>query len=114
MQSALALLVPRVGANDPHHTLAADDFAVATGKATSKEISSYKEYYDNDSVFGNYRLVNNIDFSEIDQNAQNPSAISLRTTSKSFKGLLDGNGFVISNISLNGNIGNLTNFNYVI
>lgn len=85
------------------------DFAVATGKAISKEISSYKEYYDNDSVFGNYRLVNNIDFSEIDQNAQNPSAISLRTTSKSFKGLLDGNGFVISNISLNGNIGNLNN-----
>lgn len=85
------------------------DFAVATGKATNKEISSYKEYYDNDSVFGNYRLVNNIDFSEIDQNAQNPSAISLRTTSKSFKGLLDGNGFVISNISLNGNIGNLNN-----
>ena len=30
MQSALALLVPWVGANDPHHTLAADDFAVAT------------------------------------------------------------------------------------
>ena len=82
------------------------DFAVATGKATSKEISSYKEYYDNENIFGNYRIVNNIDFSEIDQNAQSTNAISLRTTSKTFKGLLDGNGFEISNISLNGNIGN--------
>lgn len=80
------------------------DFAVATGKATTKEISAYKEYYNNNEVFGNYRIVNNIDMSEIDQNAENDNSVKLTTTSKTFKGLLDGNGFTISNINLGSSV----------
>lgn len=90
--------------NNPIIIRNAYDFAVATGKATTKEISSYKEYYSDAEVNGNYRLVNNIDMSEIDQNAENDNSIKLTTTSKTFTGLLDGNGFTISNINLGSSV----------
>lgn len=90
--------------NNPIIIRNAYDFAVATGKATTKEISSYKEYYSDTEVNGNYRLVNNIDMSEIDQNAENDNSIKLTTTSKTFTGLLDGNGFTISNINLGSSV----------
>ncbi len=86
--------------NNPIIIRSAYDFAMATGKAGATEISSYKEYYSDTEVFGNYRIVNNIDMSEIDQNSENDNSIKLQTTKKTFTGLLDGNGFTISNISL--------------
>lgn len=86
--------------NNPIIIRSAYDFAMATGKAGATEISSYKEYYSDTEVFGNYRIVNNIDMSEIDQNSENDNSIKLQTTKKTFTGLFDGNGFTISNISL--------------
>lgn len=88
------------GENNPIIIRNAYDFAMATGKAGKTEISSYKEYYSDTEVFGNYRIVNNIDMSEIDQNSESDDSIKLQTTKKTFTGLLDGNGFTISNISL--------------
>ena len=86
--------------NNPIIIRSAADFAKATGKAQDVEISSYKQYYNDYEVFGNYRLVNNLDFSEIDQNLTGENNIRLTTTSKTFSGILDGNSFTISNISL--------------
>lgn len=88
------------GENNPIIIRDAYDFAMATGKAGNTEISSYKEYYSDTEVFGNYRIVNNIDMAEIDQNSEGDNSIKLQTTKKTFTGLLDGNGFTISNISL--------------
>lgn len=78
----------------------AADFAKATGKATTTEISSYKEYYTDTEVSGRYRIVNNIEMTDIAQDAEDSGAIKLTTVKKVFRGLLDGNGFTISNISL--------------
>lgn len=78
----------------------AADFAKATGKATSTEISSYKEYYNDREVTGRYRIVNNIEMTDIAQDAEDDGAVKLTTAKKTFRGLLDGNGFTISNISL--------------
>ena len=88
------------GENNPIIIRDAYDFAMATGKAGATEISSYKEYYNDSEVFGHYRLVNNLDMSEIDQNSENENSIKLQTTKKTLTGLIDGNGFTISNISL--------------
>lgn len=96
--------------NNPIIIRSAYDFAMATGKANSSlEISSYKEYYNDEKVFGNYRIVNDIDMSEIDQNSESLNSIKLTTTTKTFTGMLDGNGFTISNINLGSN---LTTENY--
>jgi len=76
------------------------DFAKATGKATSTEVSSYKEYYTDTEVSGRYRIVNNIEMTDIAQDAEDEGSIKLTTAKKTFRGLLDGNGFTISNISL--------------
>lgn len=81
-----------------------EEFAKAMGKATETEISAYKEYYNDIEVFGNYRLVNNLDMSQIDQNAEGDGFARLTTTTKTFRGLIDGNGFTISNINLGSNI----------
>ena len=86
--------------NNPIIIRNADDFAKATGKAQETENSSYKEYYTDTEVFGNYRLVKNIDFSQIDQNVEGTDDVKLTTTTKDFSGLLDGNSFTISNINL--------------
>ncbi len=76
------------------------DFAKATGKATSTEVSSYKEYYTDTEVSGRYRIVNNIEMTDIAQDAEDEGSVKLTTAKKTFRGLLDGNGFTISNISL--------------
>lgn len=88
------------GENNPIIIRNARDFALATGKAYEKEMSSYKEYYSDTKVFGNYRIVNDVDMSEIGQTADSENEIKLQTTKKTFTGLLDGNGYTISNISL--------------
>ena len=80
----------------------AEDFAKAMGNAGTTEISSYKSYYSDTEVFGNYRLVHDIDLSEIQQNAESSSTLKLTTMSKTFSGIFDGNGFAIQNISLAG------------
>lgn len=86
--------------NNPIIIRDAYDFAVSTGNSNVNALSSYKEYYSETEVFGNYRIVNNIDMSEIDQNSENDNSIKLETTSKTLSGLIDGNGFTISNINL--------------
>ena len=87
----------------------ASDFALATGKAQEKEISSYKQYYTDTEVFGHYRLVSDIDFNDIDQNLEGTEDLRLTTTSKIFSGILDGNAFTISNINL-GSSTNVENY----
>ncbi len=90
------------GKNNPIIIRDAEDFAKAMGKSGDSEISSYKEYYNNTKVFGNYRIVNNIDMTNVSINpkADDKSAIELSSTKKTFTGLMDGNGFTLSNISL--------------
>lgn len=90
------------GKNNPIIIRNAEDFAKAMGKSGDSEISSYKEYYNNTKVFGNYRIVNNIDMTNVSINpkADDKSAIELSSTKKTFTGLMDGNGFTLSNISL--------------
>lgn len=90
------------GENNPIIIRNAEDFAKATGNATltGSEISAYKEYYTDTEVTGRYRLVNNIQMTEIAQDAEDEGTIKLTTSKKVFRGLLDGNGFTISDISL--------------
>ena len=95
--------------NNPIIIRSAEDFARATGRATSEEISSYQNYYNDYEVFGNYRFVNDIDFSTIDQNLDDNNAVRLTTTTKEFSGIIDGNGFTISNIVLESS-GTLENY----
>ena len=78
----------------------ASDFALATGRAQEKEISSYSQYYTDTEVFGHYRIVSDIDFDDIDQNLEGTEELRLTTTTKTFSGILDGNAFTISNINL--------------
>lgn len=78
----------------------ASDFALATGRAQEKEISSYSQYYTDTEVFGHYRIVSDIDFDDIDQNLEGAEEYRLTTTTKTFSGILDGNAFTISNINL--------------
>ena len=86
--------------NNPIIIRDAEDFAKATGRATDVEISSYSQYYNDNEVFGNYRFVSDIDFSTIDQNLDDNNSIRLTTTTKDFTGILDGNGFTITNMIL--------------
>lgn len=88
--------------NNPIIIRDAEDFAKATGKATDVEISSYSQYYNDYEVFGHYRFVSDIDFSTIDQNLADDNDIRLTTTTKDFSGILDGNGFTIHNMVLEG------------
>ena len=83
----------------------AEEFVKATGvKEGVVEISSYKTWYTSNSVNGNYRIVRNLDMSEIGQSEDDAaSKYTLQTTQKTFRGVLDGNGFAISNISLGSN-----------
>lgn len=88
--------------NNPIIIRNARDFAMATGDATSVVVSAYREYYTDKEVFGTYRLVNNIDMEEINQDVDEgvQERVSLKTSTKTFSGILDGNGFKISNITL--------------
>ena len=102
--------------NNPFIIKTAQDFAQATGNASSTEYSYYKEFYTDTEVSGNaetglivsYRLVSSILMNEIGQSDSDAMSIKLRTTSKTLKyGLIDGNGFTVDNISLLSNEGNV-------
>lgn len=72
----------------------AEDWVDVTGLSTSTYDSAY---FNNSSVWGNYRLVNNIDLSTI---ASSDSSVALPSSDKSFSGTLYGNGFKISGVSM--------------
>ncbi len=83
----------------------ASDFVLAMGKAQSREISSYLQYYSSTEVWGNYRFVNDVVFDDtIEQNPQTieqtEGRYNLTTTSKTFRGNLTGNGFTLSGLRL--------------
>lgn len=96
--------------NNPIIIRNAVDFAKAMGESKENyEISSYKQFYTQNEVYGYYRFVKDIDFSEIlikkTSETQNvgENDYLLTTTTKKFSGTIDGNGFTIENIELGDN-----------
>ncbi len=97
--------------NNPIIIRNARDFALATGDTNVKGgMSAYREYFNDNEVYGTYRLVQNIDLAEIDQDIESEESdiAKLSTTTKTFTsnrdgngGIFDGNGFSISNLNLN-------------
>ncbi len=77
--------------NNPILIANAQDFAEVTGASNSTYVSSYYNSY---AVWGTYRLVSDIDLSQIGE------SINLPSVSKSFAGRLYGNGFTITNLSI--------------
>ncbi len=89
------------GENNPIIIRDAYDFVMATGDALGDGgISYYRQHYTDTEISGHYRLVNDVDMSEIDQNNEEEGSANLTTFNKTFSGVLDGNGFTISNINL--------------
>ena len=82
-------------ANNPILIVDAEDFVEVTGTSTSTNI---QKYFNETSVWGTYRLVNNIDLTEL---ISSDSSLVLPSTNKSFSGNFYGNGFRISGISIN-------------
>lgn len=82
------------GKHNPILVEDANDWLNVTGLSQSSYIS---EYFNSTSIWGNYRLVNNIDLSLI---ASSDSSVKLPSSEKSFAGALYGNGFQISGISM--------------
>lgn len=70
------------------------DFVEVTGTSTSTNIS---KYYDDEMVWGTYRLVNDIDLSQL---VSSDKSVVLPSTMKAFAGTIYGNGFEISGISI--------------
>ncbi len=70
------------------------DFVSATGQSLS---TSVQQYYNETSIWGTYRLVDNIDLSTL---LSSDSAMSLPSSTRSFSGTLYGNSFTISGISI--------------
>lgn len=73
----------------------AEEFVNVTGRSTSSFISSY---FTETTVRGNYRLVNDIDFSELLSDEQ--TSADMPSTLKTFTGTLYGNGFTMENLSI--------------
>ena len=73
----------------------AQEFVNVTGRSTSSFISSY---FTDTTVFGNYRLVNDIDFSELLSDEQ--KSADMPSTVKTFTGTFYGNGFTMTNLSI--------------
>lgn len=69
----------------------AQDFIEISGLSESRYV---QEYFNNDAIFGTYRLAHDIDLSEISE------SITLPSTTKAFAGRLYGNGFSITNLSI--------------
>lgn len=69
----------------------AQDFIEVMGTSTSTNIS---QYYNNSMVWGTYRLVNDIDLSQLADSSTIPSI------NKAFSGRIYGNGFEINGISI--------------
>lgn len=69
----------------------AQDFIEISGLSESRYV---QEYFNNDAIFGTYRLAHDIDLSEISE------SITLPSVTKAFAGRLYGNGFSITNLSI--------------
>ncbi len=70
------------------------DFIEISGKSSSSYIQNY---YNDEMIWGNYRLVNDIDLSQL---ISSDESVVLPSTQKCFAGKLYGNGFDISGISI--------------
>ena len=70
------------------------DFRNAMGESTSTFISMF---FNSTEVFGAYRLVGDIDLSQLNDEHGNAEVQSI---DKKFTGILDGNGFAVNNISI--------------
>ncbi len=91
--------------NNPIIIETAKDFDEAMGNSKSTNI---QEFYNESEIFGSYRLVDNIDFGELEKNES--GNVSVASTSKILTtkdsitnpgaGQIDGNGFKIDNISI--------------
>ncbi len=82
------------GEYNPILILNAQDLLDVTGLSQSSYI---KEHFNSTSIWGNYRIVNNIDLGTI---ATGDNTVYLPSSNKSFAGALYGNGFTISGISM--------------
>ncbi len=82
------------GANNPIIITDADDFVSVSGTSTSSYIS---EYFNSSAMWGTYRIVDDINLSDI---ANGDNVTVLPSSSKAFAGTLYGNGFTISGLSL--------------
>jgi len=91
--------------NNPIIIETAKDFDEAMGNSKSTNIQAF---YNETEIFGSYRLVDNIDFSELEKNESGNVSVSstskILTTKESNTtpgaGQIDGNGFKIDNISI--------------
>ena len=81
------------GANNPILIADEDEFAEVFGNSNSSNI---QQYYNNSYIWGTYRLVNDIDLRTI----VSDNSRVLPSTTRAFAGILYGNGFEISNISI--------------
>lgn len=81
--------------NNPIIVRNAEEFIEVTGSSNSTAIQNQ---YNEKTIFGTYRLVDDIDMS-----AFSAQTITLPSTQRAFAGNLYGNGFTISNLSLSYN-----------
>lgn len=81
------------GENNPILIADENDFAEVFGNSTSTNI---QQYYNNSYIWGTYRLVNDIDLRDV----VSDNSRVLPSTTRAFAGILYGNGFEISNISI--------------
>lgn len=70
------------------------DFIEVTGTSTSSYVNAY---FDDEMIWGTYRLVDDIDLSKL---ISSDNSVVLPSTMKSFAGIIYGNGFEISGISI--------------
>ncbi len=82
------------GENNPIIITDAEDFVSVSGTSTSSYI---REYFNSTVMWGTYRIVDNINLSDI---ANGDNVTVLPSSSKAFAGTLYGNGFTISGLSL--------------
>ena len=75
----------------------AKDFKEAMGDSTSTYLGMQ---FNETEIFGAYRLVSDIDLSELNNAIGNAE---VKSVDKIFEGVIDGNGFTINNISLSSN-----------
>ena len=81
------------GENNPILIADENDFAEVFGNSTSTNV---QQYYNNSYIWGTYRLVNDIDLRDV----VSDNSRVLPSTTRAFAGILYGNGFEISNISI--------------
>ncbi len=82
-------------ASNPIIIRTAQEFVSVTGTSKSDYI---KAYFTESSVSGTYRLVSDLDLSEL--LTEDNDTVSLPSTKKAFNGRLYGNGFAIKNLSI--------------